>query len=203
MKTQQSRLKGQICRRLRLERGWPQQYVAGAIKSSQSQISAYELGDPNVLSRDKVKALEKLFDADLDKLAAAQIQNAPKTRFCSNALCPTNMPYALGGQQIVVRPAFVRSNELYCRACGDVLVSECPYCAAPIHRGMNCASCSKPYVEPSGEPDPDADLEAWAAERRRRNRELLDFPEPKELTGNAEDSGAINEASGFDVKEGR
>jgi len=170
---------GRRFRQKRRELGITQNIAAQRVRTSQSQVSAFENGNDKALSRTKVEALAKLLGVDLEELLSRQIQDRPALKCCTNPECPGNMPFARASV-IVFQPRFVKTNESHCRLCGEPLVAECANCHAAIQPGLHCGLCGAEFVEPKTDFTGESS-EAWAARVRSANQAAASFPQPAVL----------------------
>jgi transcriptional regulator with XRE-family HTH domain len=161
---------GERLREARRSQGLRQSEVAEAIGCTQSAVSMFESGRPDVLARDKVEALAKRLGVSLsgDEVDVALPPAPAGRRYCPHADCPSNVPLVVAGA-LRLTPALPRrllSVATRCPACGEVLEVACPNpkCRAPVGVGPVCAACGQSYVQP---PElTGAAAEEWARRRR-------------------------------------
>lgn len=172
-----------LVRRKRLEAGLTQTELAREVGCSQSAVSMFEAGRPDVLSGQKFAAIAERLGLDSTQLSTPVAETAmPDPRvwgYCPIGECPSNIPYCVRGQ-LYFRPAVVRTpatKKTFCRYCGELLETSCPNleCAAPVNKDTSiCLECGSPYVHSLQLADAaPAVLEQWASERRALRRELL------------------------------
>ena len=137
---------------------------------TQAAVSMMERGKPDALSRETVVKIAEILKVELDAPAAPAVAPpAAGAAICPNGDCPSNVPFAVGGQ-LAFWPKNQPAGAKYCAFCGEVLEHACPNCGAPIGAGAFCPKCGSPFVmPPAGEI---ADPAAWAAARRREIAEL-------------------------------
>lgn len=133
----------QFIRDARRSQGLTQQDVARIINASQSQISAFENGSMDSLSRYKRAALLNLLGIQ------ASINRSEQTlAYCSNLDCPGTMPYWSEGK-VIFQPIFyerIRGHPIRCGLCAETLTVECHKCGQPISQGYYCG-CGEPYID--------------------------------------------------------
>ena len=76
---------------------------------------------------------------------AAESDDGPTVAigFCPERECPSNAAYDVRGHTFY-RVTLQKGR--YCAHCGEVLVSRCPECDAPLNEGACCTSCGSAYV---------------------------------------------------------
>lgn len=154
--------------RARREKGLTQSALAQAVGCKQSAISMLESGQPEKLSREAVEKAAKLLGVALEAPAPEPRPPAlPAARgFCPNALCPSNVPYAVDGELLFwprLQPAAEAGSR--CACCGELLETRCPHCGAAAAEGACCTACGGARV--TNTLPPDTAPEPWAAQRRR------------------------------------
>lgn len=173
---------GRIVRASRRRKGWTQEELARRGKTKQPRVSSVENGDASDLSEQALRDLLAALNLQLEKVLAQAARAQPTLRYCFNARCPTNLPYAVGNE-LVFKPMFVETAERRCRYCGaESLVGACPDCGRSVDLGTHCHHCGGAYVGPAEPPElGDDSLEAWARRRRENNQELIHIPDPIRL----------------------
>ncbi len=156
--------------RARREKGLTQSALAHAVGCKQSAVSMLESGQPEKLSQEAVEKIAKLLGVPLEAPAAAQplLPRLPESArgFCPNALCPSNVPYAVNGELLFwPRLQAVAEGLSRCACCGELLESRCPHCGAAVAEGACCTACGGARVTNTLPPGTVPD--AWAAQRRR------------------------------------
>lgn len=150
-----------------------QAQLADAVDCTQSAVSMFENGRTDVLSKEKVAAIEQVLNIILPATASAPEQRQTILKHCPNFECPSGTPYTVG-PHLCCRPTLVEvsAGTRYCTWCGELLVDACnnPECRKPLTQGSFCPDCGTPYVMlPSGwTPPPD-----WIAGRHRLREQLL------------------------------
>ena len=155
----------------RRAQGIAQSALAKQAGCTQTAVSMMENGKADALSRETIAKIAKILKVELDDPAepAAVVTAAAGAAVCPNGDCPSNIPFAVGGQ-LAFWPKSQPSGAKFCAFCGEVLEHSCPNCGAPIVEGAFCRRCGSPLVMP---PAGDiADAAAWAAARRREIAEL-------------------------------
>ncbi|MDD5705349.1 MAG: helix-turn-helix transcriptional regulator [Kiritimatiellae bacterium] len=160
-----------LCRRLRDARrakGMTQSELAGQVGCQQSAISMLEAGRMEALARPTVEKMAALLGVDLDTEPARDAlpsATGSGRGFCPNGDCPSNVPFAIGGELIFWPRRQPVEGGRHCAFCGEVLERVCRQCGAPATEGACCATCGTPRVPPP--PLGDSDLDHWAETRRR------------------------------------
>jgi transcriptional regulator with XRE-family HTH domain len=157
--------------RARREHGMTQSALAQAVGCKQSAISMLESGQPEKLSQEAVEKAAKLLGVALEEGAAPGPEPRPPSAavargFCPSALCPSNVPYAVGGELLFwprLQPAGEASPR--CACCGELLETRCPHCGAAVADGACCTACGGARVTNTLPPETPPD--AWASQRRR------------------------------------
>lgn len=157
----------ELLRETRRRKGLTQAQVAEAIDCKQSAVSMFENGRRDALSREKLAALGKLLDVDVNRSAKDEPPVAGSVRFCPDIDCPSNIPFMVGSR-VAVRPSMVPVDgdaPAYCRYCGEVLAAACPnaQCSAPPAPGAFCAVCGTAYVAPTPSHEP---ADTWVRARQ-------------------------------------
>lgn len=147
-----------------------QSALAQAVGCKQSAISMLESGQPEKLSQEAVEKVAKLLEVTLEVPAAAPghrpLSTAAARGFCPNALCPSNVPFAVNGELLFwPRPQPVSDDGRRCAHCGELLETGCPHCGAAVTDGACCTACGGARVTNTLPPETVPD--AWAAQRRR------------------------------------
>ncbi len=154
----------------RRAQGIAQSALAKQAGCTQAAVSMMENGKVDALSRETIVKIAEILKVELDNSAAPAVAvPVVGAAVCPNGDCPSNVPFAVGGQ-LVFWPKSQPSGAKFCAFCGEVLEHACPNCGAPIGEGAFCRTCGSPLVMP---PAGDiADAAAWAAARRREIAEL-------------------------------
>lgn len=165
-----------FCRQLakaRREKGMTQSALAGAVGCKQSAISMLESGQSVKIAQETVDKIAALLGVtressgeDLGPLAPVPGPHISHA-FCPNALCYSNVPYAVNGDLLFwprPQPASP-SGGAHCAVCGELLEQRCPHCGAVPSAGACCPACGGARV--TNTLPPETDHEAWAAQRRR------------------------------------
>ncbi len=165
-----------FCRQLaraRREKGMTQSSLAQAVGCKQSAISMLESGQPEKLSQEAVAKIASLLGVALEApssppsaLRPPSPAAGPAPVYCPDAACPSNVPYAVGGELLFwPRPQPAAAGGKHCGYCGEVLERQCPHCGAAVTEGACCHTCGGAKV--TNTLPPETDHEAWAARRRR------------------------------------
>lgn len=162
-----------ICKQLakaRREKGMTQSALAEAVGCKQSAISMLEAGQAAKVGQETVEKIASLLDVALESAAGGVATPMPRPTaahaFCPNALCFSNVPYALNGELIFwPRPQPAGSAGKHCAVCGELLEHRCPHCGETLSEGACCTVCGKPKVTNTLSAETDA--EAWSEARRR------------------------------------
>lgn len=181
-----ARLSLEECKRLaraRREKGMTQSALAEAVGCRQSAISMLEAGQSEKLSLENVRKAAAVLGVELapageegqEAASPASRPPAPSPAvagFCPDARCPSNIPYAVGGELFFwpLRQPAPAGGRRRCAFCGELLETRCPSCGAPLSDGACCAACGAPRV--TNILPPGTDAEAWAARRRQELAEL-------------------------------
>ena len=142
---------------------------------NQSAISMMEGGQTGVLGRASLEAIANILGVELPPedspppvavASSLPVADVP-LRICPNTDCPGNLPYR-AGPDILLMPTAHRTTGDRCPLCGEVLVSSCPDCGAPLRAGAACCtSCGAPLVPPPAVTS--ANIADWIAERQRQS----------------------------------
>jgi len=158
-----------------------QKALAKEFGTSQSQLSKFEKGYPNVISREKLLDLRRVLEPEYSEIFS---QEKPPSRvrrqlaFCGNWECPAAVLYVIDGQ-ILVRPRFLErdaSDPGRCEFCDDEeLLSHCGHCGSELHVGVRCHQCGEVFVvvDFSVTQASLEDLQRICRERNERNRLVL------------------------------
>ena len=165
-------------------KGMTQSALAQAAGCKQSAISMLESGQPEKLSRETVEKIAKLLGVALEGPPAGAdsepqtwVPATPRHGFCPNAVCPSNVPYAVNGELLFwprLQPATEARSR--CASCGELLETRCPHCGAAVTAGACCTACGGARVTNTLPPETVPD--AWAAQRRREIAEWLALLNP-------------------------
>lgn len=136
---------GSRVRDRRRELGLTQARLAAATGASQSQLSLLERGHPHSIGRDRLDAIARQLDLDLESAAELELAAPTGSQFCSADDCPSATPATVRGR-LVFRPQPVRDGSKFCRWCAEPLESGCPHCGAPVDEGIFCAHCGEALV---------------------------------------------------------
>lgn len=155
-------------RKARIAAGLTQAALAGQVGCTQSAVSMMEAGRAEALSRESLEKLAKILNVTLPEASApapaSQSQSSEAgLSVCQNFNCPTNLPYAVGGEFFFM-PLGTTGSGRHCVFCGELLARRCPSCNAPITTlGGCCASCGAAIVTmPEGYAD---DPQSWIDRR--------------------------------------
>ena len=128
--------------------GITQKALAAEIGCQQPALSMFESGIPTKLSEEYVKKIAERLGLDLKEMKswAAESDDGPMVAvgFCPERECPSNAAYDVRGHTFY-RVTLQKGR--YCAHCGEVLVSRCPECGAPLNEGACCTSCGSAYVD--------------------------------------------------------
>jgi DNA-binding Xre family transcriptional regulator len=141
---------GQRVRDARRSRAWSQTELAGRASVSQSAISLFEQGRPDVLAGDKIAEICRLLAVEYTpgQAAVRAVSGKLGGKYCPVPECPSNVPYHVGGATHY-RPCLVRAplgSTTFCGECGEILLAACGECGAPCCDGAFCPSCGTPRV---------------------------------------------------------
>ena len=151
-------------RRARIEAGLTQAALAQQVGCKQSAVSMMEAGRREAMARETLVKVAGLLKVDLPEVTASAPQYLSQAfSVCGNFGCPSNLPYAVG-EDVYFLPLGNAGRGRHCIFCGELLISVCPHCAAPIaHRGGCCGACGELFVElPEGDVE---DIPGWMAGR--------------------------------------
>ena len=161
---------GMICRQLsdaRRKQGMTQSALAAAVGCKQSAISMFESGQTEKIARETVEKMADVLGVALptDEKAASGLMTTPCVAlprgYCPQAMCPSNVPFEVGGR-LLFWPKLQLGKR--CAYCGEVLETACPNCGAPLHEGACCTTCGEPLI--TAEVPAGAEPAAWTAARR-------------------------------------
>jgi transcriptional regulator with XRE-family HTH domain len=151
--------------------------LARRVRCTQSAISHFERGDPDVLSSETIEKIAGVLStgSELKEVAGASFSLLPPTlAFCPNHDCPTCSVTIIRGE-ISVRPVMYRlpkvEGGVFCKACGTLLETGCSCCLTPlVEGGAFCVGCGSSLVQiPSGlrpeDPEEYADTMAKRSDR--------------------------------------
>ena len=148
---------GNQIREARLQRHLSQSALARKVGCKQSALSMFEGGRQTALNAQvigKLCAELGLLPPNAQELAAADGvgERAVQVRsFCPNPECPSNLPMAVGGRNLLVpRGHVLGEGEYHCAWCGEVLERACPECGAPVNEGAFCSHCGTAYLVSDG-----------------------------------------------------
>lgn len=127
----------------RQQMGFSQKKLAELTDCAPSAICMFEKGKHEALS---VERLNKV--CEVLELEPGALLKRHGTFYCSNPLCPTHQPYAIGDEiALIPRAVTSSSREKFCKWCGELLVNECESCHASYNNsGAFCGECGRAYV---------------------------------------------------------
>lgn len=151
-------------RRARREAGLTQAALAQQVGCKQSAVSMMEAGRREAMARETLVKVAALLKVDLPEMSeSVSPALSPAISICGNFSCPSNLPYVVGND-VYFLPLGNVGRGRYCIFCGEVLMSICAHCAAPIVKhGGCCGACGEVFVElPEEYVD---DVPGWVAGR--------------------------------------
>lgn len=167
-----------LLRDARRARGITQQDLAKQADCTQSAISMMEKGKTDALARPTLEKIASILGvelpADEPSPTATAVTSVPHpARICPNDDCPGNLPYRVGDELHFLPHAHDVPGSR-CPYCGEVLISVCPECGAPIHAGEAvCTLCGAPLVPHVATPSDASD--EWLQTRQRQSQLLREW----------------------------
>lgn len=164
-------------RRARIEAGLTQAALAKQVGCKQSAVSMMEAGRREAMAREtlaKVAAVLKFDLPEVSESAPQAFSNAFSV--CGNFSCPSNLPYTVG-EDVYFLPLGTAGRGRHCILCGELLLSLCAHCDAPIgNLGGCCGACGELFVElPDGYVE---DVSGWVEGRVEAIESLRRFSLP-------------------------
>lgn len=161
-------------RRARLEAGLTQAALAQQVGCKQSAVSMMEAGRREAMAHETLVKVAAVLKVDLPELS----ESVPcvllhAVSVCGNFNCPSNLPYIVG-DDVYFFPLGNVGHGRHCIFCGELLMSVCAHCSAPIvNHGGCCQACGKLFVELPEEYV--EDVPGWVAARVEAIESLCRF----------------------------
>jgi len=162
----------EFCQQLRLARrakGLTQADLARLVGCQQSAISMMEAGQTTALGRETLAKMAVELGvtwAAASEPAVPVVARQLGQAHCPDPECPSNVPFVVNGTLVFWPRPQPGSHGSHCAYCGEVMARLCPNCGAAALPGACCRVCGASYVPPPVKGD--ADVETWAAARRRQ-----------------------------------
>ena len=154
-------------RKARIAAGLTQAALAAKVGCTQSAVSMMEAGRGEAMSRESLEKLATILGVALPNVPEASpeaVVDASGPAVCPGFNCPTNLPYAVGGD-VFFMPLGTAGRGHHCVFCGEPLLRRCPACGAALTTpGGCCGACGAAVVTL---PDGYADDPASWVERRQ------------------------------------
>ncbi len=160
---------GSQIKEARLHRHMSQSELARMVGCKQSALSMFEGGRMTALNAQVIgkvcSELGLLAPVKEEFEAPAAVMEKVRT-FCPNMQCPSNLPYMIGGDSLMLpRGHMASSDEHHCAWCGEVLEKACPECGAAVNPGAFCAHCGHAYITTEALTAAEREVHLQASER--------------------------------------